>query len=274
MSDDRVPVFEGRGISKRYGPVTALDKVDFAIHAGEVIALVGDNGAGKSTLVKILAGAVQPDEGSIHYQGERVSVSNPHDARMRGIETVYQDLALVPARDTTANMFLGRELVYGGLLRPLAILKRRSMARFTEQRLAELGIKLPATTGVPVERLSGGQRQAIAVARASAWATNVLFMDEPTAALGVQQTTAVLELVRRVAAQGIGVVLITHIMPHVMDVADRLVVLRHGRKVADIPSQGVTTEQLVRLIVGFDPEDNPKLAHETRQVPAPASAEV
>lgn len=272
MSDNRVPIFEGRGLSKHYGPVIALDNVDFAIHPGEVIALVGDNGAGKSTLVKILAGAVQPDEGTILYRGEKVTIHNPHDARMRGIETVYQDLALVPARDTTANMFLGRELMYGGVLRPLAILKRRAMAKFTEQRLAELGIRLPAATGIPVERLSGGQRQAVAVARASAWASNVLFMDEPTAALGVQQTTAVLELVRRVAKQGIGVVLITHIMPHVMDVADRLVVLRHGKKVADIPSEGVTTEQLVRLIVGFDPEDNPNLSHGHARAPTGAEA--
>ena len=144
------------------------------------------------------------------------------------------------------------------------------MVKFTEDRLRELGITLPSATGVPVERLSGGQRQAVAVARASAWATNVLFMDEPTAALGVQQTTAVLELVKKVAAQGIGVVLITHIMPHVMDVADRLVVLRHGHKVADIPCDGVTTEQLVRLIVGFDPEDNPHLAHGGGAEPASA----
>lgn len=262
MSDRGSPVFEGQGLSKRYGPVVALDDVDFAVYPGQVVALVGDNGAGKSTLVKILSGAVQPDEGTILFHGEKATINNPHDARQRGIETVYQDLALVPARDTTANMFLGRELVYGGVLRPLCLLKRRAMAKFTEQRLAELGIRLPSATGVPVERLSGGQRQAVAVARASAWATNVLFMDEPTAALGVQQTAAVLELVRKVASQGIGVVLITHIMPHVMDVADRLVVLRHGRKVADIPSDGVTTEELVRLIVGFDPEDNPHLAHD------------
>ena len=266
MSDDRVPVFEGRGLSKHYGPVVALDDVDFSIYAGEVVALVGDNGAGKSTLVKILSGAVQPDEGTMYYDGQKVTIGNPHAARERGIETVYQDLALVPARDTTANMFLGRELVYGGLLRPFCLLKRRAMAKFTEQRLAELGIKLPAATGLPIERLSGGQRQAVAVARASAWATKVLFMDEPTAALGVQQTAAVLELVRKIAAQGVGVVLITHIMPHVVDVADRLVVLRHGRKVADLPSEGVTTETLVRLIVGFDPEEDPRLARgEVRQ---------
>jgi simple sugar transport system ATP-binding protein len=157
-------------------------------------------------------------------------------------------------------MFLGRELLYGGFLRPFCILRRRSMVKFTEERLSELGITLPSATGVAVERLSGGQRQAVAVARASAWATNVLFMDEPTAALGVQQTAAVLDLVKKVASKGIGVVLITHIMPHVMDVADRLVVLRHGRKVADISSQGVTTEDLVRLIVGFDPGDDPRLA--------------
>ena len=239
--------------------------MDFAIRPGEVIALVGDNGAGKSTLVKILSGAIHPDEGEIYYHGEKITLSNPHDARARGIETVYQDLALVPARDTTANMFLGRELLYGGVLRPLCILKRRSMVKFTEERLSELGITLPSATGVAVERLSGGQRQAVAVARAGAWATNVLFMDEPTAALGVQQTEAVLDLVKKVASKGIGVVLITHIMPHVMAVADRLVVLRHGQKVADTPSEGVTTEDLVRLIVGFDPGDDPRFARTPRQ---------
>ena len=254
------PILEGRNISKHYGPVNALNDVDFAIYPGEIVALVGDNGAGKSTLVKVLAGAVIPDGGTIHFRGERIGISNPHDARERGIETVYQDLALVQARDTTANMFLGRELIHGGLLRPFALLRRREMMQFTIERLKELGIVLPSVTGVPTGRLSGGQRQAVAVARASSWATNVLFMDEPTAALGVQQTEAVLELAKRVAARGIGVVLITHIMPHVMAVADRLVVLRHGRKVADIPSEGVTTEHLVRLIVGFDPAEDPKLA--------------
>jgi simple sugar transport system ATP-binding protein len=250
------PILEGRGLSKHYGPVVALNNVDFAVYPGEVVALVGDNGAGKSTLVKILSGAVLPDSGTIFFSGERAAIHNPHDARARGIETVYQDLALVSARDTTANMFLGRELVYGGALRPLAIERRRAMVQFTEERLAELGIELPDVKGLPIDRLSGGQRQAVAVARATAWATKVLFMDEPTAALGVQQTEAVLELTRRVAAKGIGVVLITHIMPHVMEVADRLVVLRHGRKVADLPSAGVTTDDLVRLIVGFDPAED------------------
>ena len=255
----REAILEGRKLSKRYGPVTALNEVDFAVYPGEIVALVGDNGAGKSTLVKILAGAVLPDEGAVHFRGERINIQSPHDARQRGIETVYQDLALVPARDTTANMFLGRELVHGGLLRPFAVLKRREMVRFTNERLKELGIVLPSVVNVPVGRLSGGQQQAVAVARAGSWATNVLFMDEPTAALGVQQTEAVLELAERVAAKGIGVVLITHIMPHVMAVADRLVVLRHGQKVADTPSEGVTTEELVRLIVGFDPADDPAL---------------
>jgi simple sugar transport system ATP-binding protein len=259
------PILEGRGLSKHYGPVVALHDVDFAIYPGEIVALVGDNGAGKSTLVKSLAGAVIPDKGTIHFRGERIGINNPHDARELGIETVYQDLALVPARDTTANMFLGRELVYGGLLRPFALLKRREMVQFTTDRLKELGVELPSVTGVPIGRLSGGQRQAVAVVRASSWATNVLFMDEPTAALGVQQTEAVLELAERVAARGIGVVLITHIMPHVMAVADRLVVLRHGRKVADIPSDGVTTEELVRLIVGFDPAEDPALVEARNQ---------
>ena len=255
----REPILEGRELSKHYGTVTALRNVDFAIYPREIVALVGDNGAGKSTLVKILAGAVAPDGGTLHFRGERISIQNPHDARERGIETVYQDLALAPARDTAANMFLGRELVHGGLLRPFAVLKRREMVRLTNERLKELGIVLPSVSNLPVGRLSGGQQQAVAVARAGSWATNVLFMDEPTAALGVQQTEAVLELAERVAARGVGVILITHIMPHVMAVADRLVVLRHGQKVADTPSEGVTTEELVRLIVGFDPAEDPAI---------------
>jgi simple sugar transport system ATP-binding protein len=234
--------------------------VDFSVYPGEVVALVGDNGAGKSTLVKILVGAVIPDAGVIEFRGDPLKLSSPHDARELGIETVYQDLALAPARDTAANMFLGRELVYGGLLRPLGLLRRREMVNLTKERLKELQIVLPSVAGVPVGRLSGGQQQAVAVARAGSWATNVLFMDEPTAALGVQQTEAVLELAKRVADRGVGVVLITHIMPHVMAVADRLVVLRHGRKVADTPSSGVTTDELVRLIVGFDPAEDPALA--------------
>ncbi|PWU24068.1 MAG: sugar ABC transporter ATP-binding protein [Candidatus Rokuibacteriota bacterium] len=247
------PVLEGRGLTKRYGPVVALENVDFAVYPGEITALVGDNGAGKSTLVKILSGAVHADGGKIVHRQESVAFTSPHEARARGIETIYQDLALAQNRDVAANLFLGRELIFGGLLRPFAFLNRRAMVRVASKRLGELGITVPFVAGLPVARLSGGQRQAVAVARSAAWATDVLFMDEPTASLGVKQSKAVLELAKRIAGHGVSVVLITHVMPHVMEVADRLVVLRHGRKVADLPSQTVTTEELVSLIVGFDP---------------------
>jgi simple sugar transport system ATP-binding protein len=247
-------VLEGKGLTKHYGPVVAAESVDFGVFPGEIVALVGDNGAGKSTLVKMLSGATPPDRGEIVHRGERVSFASPHDARARGIETIYQDLALAQNRDVAANLFLGREVLYGGILRPFGLLNRRAMIRASDARLRELGIQLPFVAGLPVARLSGGQRQAVAVARAAAWATDVLFMDEPTAALGVKQSKAVLDLAQRIAERGVGVVLITHVMPHVMAVANRLVVLRHGRKVADLASRDVTTEELVALIVGFDPE--------------------
>lgn len=247
------PILEAVGLTKTYGSIVALDSVDLAIHAGEIVALVGDNGAGKSTLVKLLSGAAQPDSGTIFCDGDRIELPSPHAARSRGVETIYQDLALSPHRDVTANLFLGRELIRSGLLRPFCILNRRAMVKATRESLAELGIDIPYITDMPVQKLSGGQQQAIAVARSAAWATKVLFMDEPTAALGVKQSKAVLELARRIASKGTGVVLIAHIMPHVMEVADRLVVLRHGRKEADMPSKNVTTDALVRLIVGFDP---------------------
>jgi simple sugar transport system ATP-binding protein len=246
-------VLEARGLTKSYGPVVAAESVDFALHAGEVLALVGDNGAGKSTLVKMLSGAVRPDSGEILHRGKKITLSTPHEARARGIETIYQDLALAPNRDIAANLYLGREVLYGGILRPFGILNRRAMIRHARELLSELGITISSASGLPVGRLSGGQQQAVAVARAAAWAKDVLFMDEPTASLGVQQSKAVLALARSVAERGVAVVLITHILPHVMAIADRIVVLRHGHKVADFSGGSVTTEQLIALIVGFDP---------------------
>ena len=245
-------LLEARKISKRYGPIVASDSIDLKIRAGELIALVGDNGAGKSTLVKTLSGALQPDSGEILLRGEPITFAGPHEARMKGIETVYQDLALARTLDVEGNLFLGREVRRSGLLGKLGVLNRRAMIRETDERLQKLKIDLPAVSGLPVARLSGGQRQAVAVARAAAWATEVLFMDEPTAALGVRQSQAVLELAKRIASRGTAVVLITHILPHVMEVADRVVVLRHGRNVADLSGRSVTPERLISLMVGFD----------------------
>jgi simple sugar transport system ATP-binding protein len=247
------PILEARQLSKRYGGVAALNSIDLEIRKGELLAVVGDNGAGKSTLLKVLCGATRPDDGEIFHRGERVVFKSPLDARRRGIETIYQDLALVPLLDVSANLYLGRELVYRVPIPGLSILKRRAMIRGAVKRLRELEINIPVVSRVPTANLSGGQRQAVAIARAAAWASDVLFMDEPTTALGVRQAEVVITLARRLANSGIAVVLITHSLPQVMELADRIVVLRHGRKVADFPRSEATPERLVALIVGFDP---------------------
>jgi ABC-type sugar transport system ATPase subunit len=248
------PVLEARGLCKRYGSVLAAQSIDLEIRPGELLALIGDNGAGKSTLINMLNGARRPDEGEIYHRGENITFESPLEARLRGIETVYQDLALAPRLDVAGNLYLGRELVYklGFLPKNLSILNRRAMRRGAIERLRRLEITVADVSG-PLRHLSGGQRQAVAIARAAAWATDVLFMDEPTAALGVKQSHAVLTLARRLAEEGVAVVLITHTLPHVMEFADRVVVLRQGSKVADMPRAEATPEQLVSLIVGFDP---------------------
>ena len=244
-------VLEARQLTKHYGGVVANEGVDVAFRSHEIVAIIGDNGAGKSTLVKMLSGALPPDSGEIIYKGESVKFDGPLDARQRGIEIVYQDLALAPFLDVVGNLFLGREITFGP--RTLGVMDRRAMAREASRQLQELEITLPRLTRLPVARLSGGQQQAVAVARAAAWARTVLFMDEPTAALGVRQSRAVLELARRLAKRGTAVVLITHTLPFVMEFADRIIVLRHGRKVADMATSDATPEHLVSLIVGFAP---------------------
>lgn len=251
----RLAVLETKGLTKYYGAVLAVDSVDLTLLGGEILALIGDNGAGKSTLVKLLSGAIQPDSGEISLRGETIVFGTPLEARIRGIETIHQDLAVDPALDVAGNVYLGREIVYPFLPRPIAVLRRRAMARAARERMKDLEIDLPAVTGTPVGKLSGGQRQAVAIARASAWATEVLFMDEPTAHLGVNQSRSTLTLARQMADHGLAVVLVTHNLPHVMEYADRIVVLRHGRKVADIPRSAATPERLVSLIVGFDAGD-------------------
>jgi ABC-type sugar transport system ATPase subunit len=242
-------VMHARGIHKAYGRIVAVDNIDLTIRRGEIVAIVGDNGAGKSTLVKILSGAVRPDTGSIELLGEEVQLYSPADARQRGIETVYQDLALAPNRDVTENLFLGREICRGGVLAGLKLLDRRLMKRRAVEQLTQLEIGLPKTSGLPVDRMSGGQRQAVAIARAALWASKIMFMDEPTAALGVRESQAALNLARRVADTGVAIVMISHVMPHVTEFADRVVVLRHGCKVAEVGA-GTSTEELVGLIVG------------------------
>jgi fructose transport system ATP-binding protein len=247
-------VLRAVGLRKRYGTITAVDNVDLEIRAGEITAVVGDNGAGKSTLVKMLCGAVRPDAGEIYIGGERVVLRTPLAARERGIETVFQDLALAPNRDVVANLFLGRETVRQGVLRPLGLLDRAGMRRQAREQLSALQVNVPRLTGLPIANLSGGQRQAVAVARAAFWARRAMLMDEPTAALGLREATQVLKLARSVADRGLAVVVISHILPHVMELADRIIVMRHGRKVAEM-SEDISSERLVRLIVGIDAED-------------------
>jgi ABC-type sugar transport system ATPase subunit len=246
------PALVARGLVKRYGTITAVDDVDIEIGVGQVVAVVGDNGAGKSTLIKMLSGAVVPDSGELVVGGEPVRLTTPNDARAVGIETIYQDLALLPNLDVTTNLYLGREETLAGPLGSLGILARRRMRDEAKKHLSDLRISLPRTWGTPVAALSGGQRQSVAIARAMVWASRLVIMDEPTAALGVAQSQAVLDLVRRVRERGTSVVIISHILPHVLELADRIVVMRHGSKVADMASGGVSQDDLIELIVGFE----------------------
>ena len=242
-------LLEARGITKSYGVVRALWEADFAVNAGEVAALVGDNGAGKSTLVKILSGTTAPDAGEIWFQGRQVTVPTPVAARELGIETVYQDLALAPELDPAANLFLGRELLRPGLLGKLGFLDKPAMRRRTNQAFADLGIGLQ-DTGAMVANLSGGQRQSVAVSRAATWVDKVVFMDEPTAALGVVQSARVRDLIRKVRDSGIAVVLISHNLPEVFELADRIEVLRLGRRVARLRAADTTMEQVIAAMTG------------------------
>jgi simple sugar transport system ATP-binding protein len=242
-------VLRGVGLCKSYGNITALEDVSIELRAGEILAIVGDNGAGKSTLVRILTGVTRQDAGSVEVNGRQAVFNSPHDARQMGIEAVFQDLALCPNRDVVTNLFLGREMLLPGIAGRLGVLDRRSMAARTRQQLDALDVRIPQITGVPMGRLSGGQRQSVAVARSAFWASSVLFMDEPTAALGVKEAGAVLRLARHVAASGVAVVLISHAMPHVAELADRVIVLRHGRKVAELTDEEIAVDRLVELIV-------------------------
>ena len=238
------PLLEARGIKRRFGHVRALDGADFRVYPREICALIGDNGAGKSTLVKILSGADRPDEGQILLNGEAVSFGSPTAAQAKGIATVYQDLALASELTPFENLFLGREVMRSGLLGRLGFVDRPTMRRRASEQFAKLDVRLRSGR-VPVSTLSGGQRQSVAIARAALWADQVIFMDEPTAALGVLQTRRVIDLIRQVRDQGIAVVLISHNMPQVLEVADRVEVLRLGRRAASIPVAEASIDRLV-----------------------------
>ena len=243
------PLLRVRGIDKSFGAVQALKGVDFEVRRGEVVALIGDNGAGKSTLINVITGVFPPDSGEIAFEGERVEFASPHDARERGIEAVYQDLAVAPQLDAVANIFLGRERRMGRILGRLGFLDQQRMRRETEEQLEELHVRIP-DPAKPLSTFSGGQRQRVAVARAVMWASKVVIMDEPTAALGVAQVGMVLDLVRQVRQTGIPVVFISHNMPQVFDVADRVVVLRLGEVVAELDPEKASTDEAVAAMTG------------------------
>ena len=251
------PILQARGLVKRYGHVVALDGADFELYPGEILAIIGDNGAGKSTLIKALSGAIQPDEGDIHLDGERVHFRSPGDARRLGIETVYQDLAVAPSLDIASNIFLGRELRRRGPLGIFArLLDKRAMRREARRHFDELRIGVQSMSQ-PVENLSGGQRQGVAVARAATWARRLVIMDEPTAALGVKETRQVLDLIKRVRERGLPVILISHDMPHVFELADRIQIMRLGRRAAVVTPQTHTMPEAVAIMTGAALADEP-----------------
>jgi fructose transport system ATP-binding protein len=242
---------------KRFGRVTALDGADFDLYPGEVLGVIGDNGAGKSTLIKALSGAIVPDGGEVRFEGQRVLFKNPIEARAAGIETVYQDLAVSPSLDIAENLFLGREWRTPGILGTLfRRLDREGMHREARQRMSELGLLTVTDLSQPVETLSGGQRQGVAVARAAVFGSRVIIMDEPTAALGVNESTRVLELIRAVRNRGTPIVLVSHNMPHVWEVADRIHIHRLGRRVAVIrPDTHSMTDGVAIMTGAAEPGD-------------------
>jgi D-xylose transport system ATP-binding protein len=245
-----VPRLQLRGVAKSFGAVRALDGVDLEIHPGEVIGLVGDNGAGKSTLVKVMSGNVNPYEGEVLFDGQPVELRSPKSAAELGIATVYQDLALCDNLDVVGNLFLGRVTTrWAGALRSL---DEESMERRTLDVLRSLGVRTVQDVRAPVASLSGGQRQSIAVARAVMWNSKVVLLDEPTAALGVEQSRQVLELVKRLRSQGLAVVLISHNLADVFEVADRVVVLRLGRVAGDFRTVGTSAEEVIAAITGAE----------------------
>ncbi|WP_088318297.1 ATP-binding cassette domain-containing protein [Kineosporia sp. R_H_3] len=245
------PVLEGRGLVKTYGRVVALDGADFALYPGEVLAVIGDNGAGKSTLIKALSGAEIPDTGEMFLDGQQVSFKRPNEARAMGIETVYQTLAVAPALDIATNMYLGREIRKTGPLGSvLRMLDGAGMRKAAKAQMTELGIGTLQNMAQAVETLSGGQRQAVSVARAAAFGSRVIILDEPTAALGVRESAQVLRLIQNLRERGMPVILISHNMPQVFEVADRIHVQRLGKRAAVITPKSVSITDVVAIMTG------------------------
>ena len=245
------PIIYARNLVKRYGRVVALDHCDFELMPGEILAVIGDNGAGKSTLIKALCGAVIPDEGDVYLEGQKVNFSSPIDAREAGIETVYQTLAVSPALSIADNMFMGREIRKPGFIgKYLRKLDRQAMEKFARDKLTELGLMTIQNINQAVETLSGGQRQGVAVARAAAFGSKVIILDEPTAALGVKESRRVLELILDVKSRGIPIILISHNMPHVFEVADRIHIHRLGKRLCVIDPKDHSMSDAVALMTG------------------------
>ncbi|MEL7467281.1 MAG: ATP-binding cassette domain-containing protein [Pseudomonadota bacterium] len=245
------PILSGTGLVKRYGRVTALDHCDFELFPGEILGVIGDNGAGKSTLIKAVSGAVIPDEGEVRLDGRVVSFSSPLDAREAGIETVYQQLAMSPSLSIADNMFMGRELRKSGIMGTVfRQLDRKKMERLAREKLSDLGLMTIQNINQAVETLSGGQRQGVAVARAAAFGSKVIIMDEPTAALGVKESRRVLELILDVKSRGIPIVLISHNMPHVFEVCDRIHVHRLGKRLCVIRPEDYEMADAVAFMTG------------------------
>jgi D-xylose transport system ATP-binding protein len=250
MTDAAVPaepLLQTERLSKRFGPVVALDEVSLAVRPGEVVGLLGDNGAGKSTLIKVVSGSLEPSSGRILFEGRPVTFESPADAKALGIETVYQDLSLCPNVDTVANFFMGRELYRS--VAGFKFLRERAMQAETERALADIGTHIPSVR-TTVEHLSGGQRQAIELCRFVHWGGRLVLLDEPFAALGVQQTRRGLELVEQIRRRGVAIVVITHNVLHAFQVADRIVVLRHGRVTGERIVRSTSPEEIVSLITG------------------------
>ncbi len=245
------PILTGKNLVKRYGRVVALDHCDFELKHGEILAVIGDNGAGKSTMIKALSGAIQPDDGEVYLEGQKVTLANPIEAREHGIETVYQTLAVSPALSIADNMFMGREIRKDGVMgKWFRRLDKKKMEDFARQKLSELGLMTIQNINQTVETLSGGQRQGVAVARAAAFGSKVIILDEPTAALGVKESRRVLELILDVKSRGIPIILISHNMPHVFEVADRIHIHRLGKRLCVIDPKDYTMSDAVAFMTG------------------------
>ncbi len=257
MSADAEPILTARGLTKRFGRVTAMERCDFDLYPGEIQAVIGDNGAGKSTMIKAFSGALQPDAGEIRLEGRPVRFASPIEAREAGIETVYQTLALSPALSIADNMFMGREIRKEGVMgRWFHQLDKKEMSRIAREKLSELGLMTIQNINQTIETLSGGQRQGVAVARAAAFGSKVVILDEPTAALGVKESQRVLDLIRTVKARGVPIILISHNMPHVFEVADRIHVHRLGRRLCVVRPDEVSMNDAVALMTGAKAPDD------------------